>query len=264
MATKAAANKTNLFREYDEFSKALQSDFLTTSFLPTANVGLLGSFPTLEQREKAEKEAIEAKLAAVKATGFYRRVTADTNYADALRGITIRGKQTKRIAYLSPLSEMALLRAFAMYLHFYELLDGYPIEESFPTKDELRTMRVQMERATVLLKRFSGIGTKIASYPLTENMASTIARIKHIERSYRKTRVDADTRKKKYAEEVAVQLHREFGECAPVVFAPVCALVRYNVAASDLRALARKAIGEDSELRKFDAPLPPLVAKSPQ
>lgn len=248
MATVKTIHRGADFAEYDAFSRALNPPMNEWAYPTAAGGGLLGNFGPPLDPVKTPHERITQHLESIRQTSFYKRVSKDLNYGEALRALQTRATQTKRSQYHAPGSEIALLRAFAMYFHFYEVQHTYAFENGYPTKPQFDEMLASSEQTLSLLRQFSGLYGKIEGYPLALQLVRTIKRMKFLQRTYRKTRVDADVRKKAFAQNVAVQLQREFGECAPVLFVPLCAIVGYSPSRSILQLLAKRAIEEESNL----------------
>jgi hypothetical protein len=251
-----------LFDEYGEFTRVLyKSDPESTQPAIKGSGGLLGRFAFKSAEEFAEEQRsnVEHQLTLLKETRFFKRVCNNKNYDEAVKALSTRATQTKDVRYHRPDAEIALLRSFAMYLHFYEISSTCKIEDTIPTVDDLRAMGAAIEKATALLKQYSAVMSKIAAYPLIDHMANTAHRIAALTKTYRKIRSDARVREINFAELVAVALKQEFGECAFVVFAPLCALVNYAPNRTSLTGLSKSAIREHETLKKFDhTPLHPI------
>jgi len=248
MATKRWYNPEQKKR-YDDFRELIDFCYRSVPVTTTGiRGGLLGTDWVLTE---SKREEIAATF---KQFPVYRWLEKQDNYREAVRGLAVRAKQTKRAAYSDELAEIRLVRSFLSPLHINEISELFPVENTYPTAEELRALLKDSESLLTKLRTYSGLSAQLLSYSAQTELTRLVDRINSMKRGYRKPRADGNLRGRVFAQSVAVNLNLQFGEAAPVVLAPLCGLVDYSPDKGDLSALARDAIAENAKLMALHWP----------
>jgi hypothetical protein len=214
--------------------------------------GLLGRFTETQESELSYEEAVtaayEKHLVELRNFDAYKWLDAQENYRTAIEGLKTRAKQTQNKKYTDRLAEVTLIRAFVHDLQIHEVSELFSAIDTFPTKPELDALILSAEALVKQFRQFSGVGSALQTFDAQRGMEQMLRRAAVIQRTYRKPRADSDVRGSTFAKNIAVRLHREFGQCDPVILAPLCALVGYTPHPTDLQKLARKAISSEEKL----------------
>jgi hypothetical protein len=205
-----------------------------------------------EKYDIAHSNGLEAKLAKLKATGFFKRVCNNENYKKAVKAINKRFKRAKNERYRQPWAEVRLLEIVYDCYTRYELLGTLKADEKIPRVDDLHKLRSAIEKASRLSFQYSSVLPELGLGGFFWEISHHIERLEVFMKTYRKRRSDAHIREILFAENVAIQLNKKFGVCEYSVHAEICGLVGYAVERSTLTALAKAAITRNEEFAKFD------------